>query len=265
MADALLHRGLAALAGPHMADTYAEPARAAMIAHGIDLRVEQAHFLAQCLEETNLLEFMAELWGPTNAQKRYEPPNAVATALGNTEPGDGERFRGRGLLQLTGRRNYQAYGDAVGIDAVTHPELLEQPEHATRSAAWYWKAHGLDAEAQKDVAGDGLTAAQAQESALVAVTKAINGGTNGLERRRAYLVALKALLLVEPLYLDQPAQLVLNGFTRAQQWRLALGILFRAGTTSAGAWFYPVQPGLVARVRASGGRVRIDVKPPTGG
>lgn len=77
-------------------------------------------------------------------------------ALGNTEAGDGHAFRGRGFIQLTGRRNYQAYGDALGLDLVNHPDLASQPDHAARIAVHYWKDLILrDPQARTDVARAG--------------------------------------------------------------------------------------------------------------
>lgn len=99
--------------------------------------------------------------------------------LGNTEPGDGWKFRGRGLKQLTGRSNYDRCGQALGLDLVASPDLLVQPEAAALSAAWFWKANNLNELADKaDVA---------------AMTKRINGGAIGLDQRKAlYAAAMSA-------------------------------------------------------------------------
>ena len=76
-------------------------------------------------------------------------PEAIANDTygrrnGNTQPGDGWRFRGRGLLQVTGRANYRAAGAGLGLPLEDQPELLEQAEHAAQSAAWWWAQHGLN-------------------------------------------------------------------------------------------------------------------------
>ena len=71
----------------------------------------------------------SELWGPTPAQAGYEGRED----LGNTEDGDGERFKGRGLIQITGRSNYQAAQDALGVDYVEDPTLMQSPAEASRS------------------------------------------------------------------------------------------------------------------------------------
>lgn len=91
--------------------------------------------------------------------------------LGNTQPGDGYRYRGRGLKQLTGRRNYQRCGLALNEDFVNHPERLLMPVNAALSAGWFWESHGLNKAADR---GD-----------VIGMTRIINGGTNGLDQRMA--------------------------------------------------------------------------------
>jgi putative chitinase len=91
--------------------------------------------------------------------------------LGNTEPGDGWRCRGRGPKQLTGRRNYTRCGQALGLDLVGHPDLLLEPEHAMASAGWFWS--------------DNRCNALADAGQFEALTERINGGTLGLTERTA--------------------------------------------------------------------------------
>jgi len=140
---------------------------AAMAEFGIDTPARQAAFLSQVGHESGGLRWLTELWGPTPAQERYEGRKD----LGNTEAGDGYKYRGRGLLQTTGRYNYMQTGEALGLDLLAAPELLAQHEAAARSAAWYWQTHNLNAPA--DI-GD-----------YVVITKKINGGLNGYAERLA--------------------------------------------------------------------------------
>lgn len=139
--------------------------RAACIEFEITAPTRLAAFLAQVGHESGGFVYTREIWGPTEAQKRYEGRKD----LGNTQPGDGSRYRGRGLIQITGRANYEAVARALGIDCVRRPELLEQPEHAARASAWWWAAHGCNELAD---AGD-----------FVALTRRVNGGTTGLADR----------------------------------------------------------------------------------
>jgi putative chitinase len=125
----------------------------------------------------------ARLYGRTATQKANQ--KALADILyggefgrknlGNTEPGDGSRFIGRGLKQLTGRSNYKRCGDAIGTDLIANPEKLLEPVNAALSAGWFWSANGLNALADK---GD-----------VVAMTKRINGGDIGLAQRQALYAA----------------------------------------------------------------------------
>ncbi|MCV4287853.1 glycoside hydrolase family 19 protein [Pseudomonas capsici] len=139
-----------------------------------------AAFIAQIGHESGQLRYVRELGNDAYLSK-YDT-GRLAANLGNTpeSDGDGQRYRGRGLIQVTGRANYAACGEALGLDLLNHPELLEQPEHAAMSAAWFWGINGLNRLADQ---GD-----------FVKITKRINGGTNGLaERQEFYDRALKVL------------------------------------------------------------------------
>lgn len=142
----------------------------------INTSARQAAFLAQVGHESGGLHWLCELWGPTDAQRRYE----LRYDLGNIAPGDGYKFRGRGLLQTTGRTNYRATGVALGVDLETHPELLGEPGLACRSAGWFWKAHGLNELAD---AGE-----------FERITRKVNGGLNGYAERLGLYEAAKAVL-----------------------------------------------------------------------
>ena len=148
--------------------------------YGITEPLDVAAFLAQTGHESGHLIYTREIWGPTAAQRSYEPPSAKAAELGNTKAGDGRRFCGRGLIQITGRANYARAAAALDLDLLNHPELLEQPEHAAMSAAWFWRDKGLSTLA---IAGNFIT-----------ITRRINGGTNGLVDRQALYASAKRAL-----------------------------------------------------------------------
>jgi len=97
---------------------------------------ELAQLLAQCHVETIGFQTLKEL--PNKWQQHYEPPSKTATMLGNTQPGDGQRFIGRGFIQVTGRYNYDQFAQNSGIDVVRHPELLEKPDTAAKAAVDFW-------------------------------------------------------------------------------------------------------------------------------
>lgn len=113
----------------------------AMKAYGIDTDARVAAFLANVVHESGRLAYVRELWGPTPAQQRYEG----RIDLGNTQPGDGRKFCGRGLIQVTGRKNYEILGAALKLPLLDHPELLEQPGNAADSAGWFWATNKLNA------------------------------------------------------------------------------------------------------------------------
>lgn len=141
------------------------PITEAMAEFGIDTPSRQAAFLAQIGHESDHLAYAHEIWGPTTAQRRYEG----RSDLGNTQKGDGELFKGRGLIQITGRANYAAVSDALHYNFIANPSALEQPEWAAESAAWFWKSHGLNELADS---GD-----------FPQITRRINGGLNGYADR----------------------------------------------------------------------------------
>ena len=135
-----------------------------------------AAFIAQIGHESGQLRYVREIWGPTKAQAKYEG----RADLGNTVKGDGSKYRGRGLIQITGRANYEACGEALGLDLINQPELLEKPQHACMSAAWFWARRGLNT--------------LADEGEFDKITRRINGGQNGaVDRQELYNKALKVL------------------------------------------------------------------------
>lgn len=149
---------------------------AAMGKYGIVTKLRIAAFIAQAGHESGQLRYVREIWGPTAQQAGYEG----RVDLGNTVPGDGFKYRGRGLIQITGRANNAACGEALGLDLINQPTLLEQPQYASMSAAWFWSTRGLNT--------------LADQGEFVKITRRINGGLNGLADRQAlYEKALKVL------------------------------------------------------------------------
>lgn len=142
------------------------PALNASMAHwGIDTPERQAAFLAQLAHESGQLRYVEELASGAAYEGRAD--------LGNTEPGDGVRFKGRGLIQITGRKNYRDCSMALFGDTrlLTEPEILEQVGPACESAGWFWYSRGLNA--------------LADVGKFERITRRINGGLNGLPDRLA--------------------------------------------------------------------------------
>ncbi|QLL16261.1 glycoside hydrolase family 19 protein [Pseudomonas chlororaphis] len=155
---------------------------AAMSKYAVVGRLRIAAFIAQIGHESGQLQWVREL-GNDQYLSKYDT-GTLAARLGNTPEvdGDGQKYRGRGLIQVTGRANYQACSEALFVDSrlLNTPELLENPVYAALSAGWFWQRAGLNSLADK---GDFFT-----------ITKRINGGTNGLVDREAlYERALKVL------------------------------------------------------------------------
>lgn len=152
---------------------FLEPLNATMKEFEIDKTpVRESMFLAQIAHESGGFHYVRELASGDAYEGRAD--------LGNDEPGDGVRYKGRGLIQITGKANYRACGAALDLDLISNPELLEQPDAAARSAGWFWASRHLNELADK---GD-----------FIAITKRINGGLNGLPDRQAYLTRAEAVL-----------------------------------------------------------------------
>jgi predicted chitinase len=144
----------------------------AMAEAGIKTLLAKAAFLAQLAEESAGYTAMREFASGAEYEGRSD--------LGNTQPGDGVRYKGRGFIQITGRSNYTKAGSELGLDLVNNPELAETTENAARIAAWYWKSRNITPPAD---AGD-----------FVRVTRLINGGTNGLAQRQEYYAKAQGIL-----------------------------------------------------------------------
>lgn len=128
------------------AEVFADVLSAGMAFYSIDTGLRQAAFLANLGHESGRLVYTTEIWGPTPAQKRYEG----RADLGNTQPGDGSKYRGHGLIQTTGRANHAAVRDRLrerftGVpDFEEEPERLAETQWAALSACDYWDMRGLN-------------------------------------------------------------------------------------------------------------------------
>ncbi|WP_375679952.1 glycoside hydrolase family 19 protein [Bartonella sp. AP7XZML] len=144
----------------------------------ITTRLRVAHFLSQCAHESDGFFTVCEYASGRAYEGRKD--------LGNVNPGDGVRFKGRGLIQLTGRNNYRRFTkfwrlvDEQAVDCEAFPQVLEQFPAALWSAVWFWQAKSLNRLADQDD--------------YLRITKAINGGKNGLVQRLTYLNRAKKLL-----------------------------------------------------------------------
>jgi putative chitinase len=138
----------------------------------MDSPLRLAHFIAQLAHESGGFRYMEEIASGAAYEGRSD--------LGNVQPGDGKRYKGRGPIQLTGRANYREYGRALGIDFENHPEVVALPSVGLMVACRYWATHKLNALADADD--------------IEATTRRINGGLNGLADRKGYLAKAKGLL-----------------------------------------------------------------------
>lgn len=171
----------------------------AMHEFGIITPPRAAAFLAQIGHESGRLQHTREIWGPTEAQRTYERDfgapwpataaearqpafrrNRKAFELGNTEPGDGRRYLGRGFIQTTGRSNVAEAAGAFGEDFITYPALLETPKWAAMSAGLFWSKRSLN-----DLADAGE---------FDQITRRINGGQTGRAERVALYERARALI-----------------------------------------------------------------------
>lgn len=145
-----------------------------LIEYEIMTPLRQAHFLAQIAHESDHFKATEEYASGVDYEWRDD--------LGNVHPGDGVRYKGRGLIQITGRSNYRDCGRALGVDLVAQPQRLADPDLASRSAGWYWETHKLNTDADRDD--------------VEAVTRIINGGMNGFSDRVRLLTKAKKVLRV---------------------------------------------------------------------
>ncbi len=141
--------------------------------YGIDTLLRKRHFIAQVAHESSSFNYVKELASGEAYESRKD--------LGNIHTGDGVKYKGRGLIQITGRNNYQKLTIDCGVDFINNPSTLESPEFATKSACWFWQTNSLNPISDTDN--------------IKAVTKRINGGYNGLEDRiKFYELAKKYIV-----------------------------------------------------------------------
>ena len=169
-----------------------EPLQETFEKYQINTPKRQACFIGQCMHESGGFKFLKEnlnysakalmnTWPSRfpdmdTAEKYERQPEKIANKvysgrMGNTEDGDGAKFIGRGLIQLTGKDNYKAFGEAIGEDLVSNPQLVEEPRYAALSAGWFWNKRGLNALA--DIMD------------ITTLTVRINGGKIGIDDRIA--------------------------------------------------------------------------------
>lgn len=198
-----------------LAKTAAGKAREAMLmaaarAAGITDPQELAHFMAQMAHESAGFRSLREYASGDAYEDRK--------SLGNTQVGDGRRFKGRGFVQLTGRANYTAFAKASGIDVVSNPELLEREDIAAQAAIWYWKNR----------------VGSKWRRGIRAVTQAINGKENGLADRQAYFSQYSAML--------QQAAPHSNAFSARSEVQINGGIHISTAATDANGIAQEIRP-----------------------
>jgi putative chitinase len=180
-----------------------EPLKETFEKYEINTPKRQACFIGQCMHESGGFKFLKEnlnysakglvaTWPSRFPNEEYaeeyaRKPERIANKvysgrMGNTEDGDGAKYIGRGLIQLTGKDNYKAVTEALGEDLLANPQLLEEPRYAALSAGWFWNKKGLNA--------------LADASDIETMTKRINGGSIGIADRKAKIEMVSKYLVV---------------------------------------------------------------------
>lgn len=144
----------------------------AMAEYDITTPLRETHFLSQLIHESGSFNYVEEIDPGDYLEGR--------TDIGNTQRGDGRRYKGRGLIQITGRTNYEACGQDLGVDLINNPVLLKNDDLACLSAGWFWQKNDLNEYADADD--------------VEMVTRIINGGLNGFAERQKYLAIAKEVL-----------------------------------------------------------------------
>lgn len=165
-------KALAPSAKPAILQGLVAPLNKWTVKYGIASALRFAHFIAQAAYETDGFKTLSEYASGKAYEGRLD--------LGNTQPGDGVRFKGRGIFQLTGRSNYAFYGKLIGEDLLSNPARAADPDVSAHIACAYWERKGLNKWADKDD--------------IKQITYRINGGNNGLNGRKTYLARAKELL-----------------------------------------------------------------------
>ena len=183
-------RGICPLTPSSRLELFLEPLEATCAEFSIDTLARRSPFLAQLAHESVGFHYVREI----ASGAAYEG-NAH---LGNTQPGDGPRFKGRGLIQITGRKNYGLAGDALGLPLLDNPDLLEEPVNACRSAGWFWTV-GAGLNLSERAIAHGVPIGcdlndLADAGDFEGITLAINGGLNGQDDRLAYFRRAQAAL-----------------------------------------------------------------------
>ena len=182
-------------------DYYYEALQTLLIQYNIDTPLRIAHFLAQILHESGHLKYNKEnlnystkalrsVFGKyfktdKEAEEYARKPEKIANRVyanrmgnGDEASGDGWKYAGKGLIQLTGKANYTECGNSLGLDLVNHPDMIiTSPETCVETACWFWNKNNLNRYADKDD--------------IITITKRINGGLNGIESRKAILASAK--------------------------------------------------------------------------
>lgn len=155
-----------------------DPLNIALAEFNITTEPRLVMFMAQAAHESGEFRYMEEIASGRAYERR--------TDLGNTpvDDGDGPRYKGRGIFQLTGTFNYMRASERFGVDFLMNPELVATPKYATATACWFWASNGCNELADRD-----------DLKAFRAITKKINGGLNGWESRLYYLERAKEALL----------------------------------------------------------------------
>jgi putative chitinase len=185
-----------------LGEQWLEPLNETFEKYEINTPKRQACFIGQCMHESGGFKLLREnlnysakglvaTWPSRFPNEEYaeeyaRKPERIANKvysgrMGNTEDGDGAKYIGRGLIQLTGKDNYKAVTEALGTDFIGQPQLLEEPRYAALSAGWFWNKKGLNA--------------LADANDIETMTKRINGGSIGIDDRKAKIAMVSKYLV----------------------------------------------------------------------